>query len=244
MADGAAAGVARTVWWGLRETRGADACAAGAAPRAARGGGGAGPGAGGRDVADPSGGGGSHGGRGSGGERGRGGSREGGHDGAGAGAASGRGDYRAGDHDLAERRLHRDPGDPVGVGGDVSGPVQDLRSPGDRGSFHRRDMLGVFADYRDAGHHLADGLGTGNIAVLGTAPALAGTSGANALVTDAASYAAAAYSSTGQTGTGLYLSLNCAYPPPRRPPRVSLLSGVEGIGTAGGRERAGRPVVH
>ena len=47
-------------------------------------------------------------------------------------------------------------------------------------------MLGVAADHGDAGHHLATVLGTGNIAVLGTAPALAGTSGANALVKDAA----------------------------------------------------------
>jgi RHS repeat-associated protein len=77
-------------------------------------------------------------------------------------------------------------------------------------------------------------LGTGNIAVLGTAPALAGTSGANALVKDAASYATATYSSTGQTGTGLYLSLNCAYSATSSATAVSLLNGVQGIGTAGG----------
>ena len=77
-------------------------------------------------------------------------------------------------------------------------------------------------------------LGTGNIAVLGTAPALAGTSGANALVKDAASYATATYSSTGQTGTGLYLSLNCAYSATSSATAVNLLNGVQGIGTAGG----------
>jgi len=50
---------------------------------------------------------------------------------------------------------------------------------------------------------------TGNLAVLGTAPARPGTSGANALIADAVGYAAQ-QPSTG-TATGLYLSLNCGY---------------------------------
>jgi RHS repeat-associated protein len=75
---------------------------------------------------------------------------------------------------------------------------------------------------------------TGHVAVLGTAPAAAGTSAANTLVTDAAGYAAAGYSSASQTGTGLYLSLNCAYKTQGTPTAVALLNGVEGIGTAGG----------
>src|SRR5712691_4287795 len=51
----------------------------------------------------------------------------------------------------------------------------------------------------------------GNVAVLGTAPVLPGTSAANSLITGAAEYAAAGYSSQNQTGTGLYVSLNCDY---------------------------------
>ena len=70
--------------------------------------------------------------------------------------------------------------------------------------------------------------------MLGTAPAQAGTSASNALVRDAAEYATAAYSSTGPSGTGLYLSLNCAYSTHLAATAVSLLNGVEGIGTAGG----------
>ena len=75
---------------------------------------------------------------------------------------------------------------------------------------------------------------SGNVAVLGTAPALAGTSGANALIKDAAGYAAAGYSSSGPSGTGLYLSLNCDYSTAPAGTAVSLLNGVENIQTAGG----------
>jgi RHS repeat-associated protein len=75
---------------------------------------------------------------------------------------------------------------------------------------------------------------SGNIAVLGTAPAMPGTSGADALITDAAAYAAADYDSSTSTGTGLYLSLNCGYSAAASGTDVSLLSQVEGIGTAGG----------
>jgi RHS repeat-associated protein len=86
-----------------------------------------------------------------------------------------------------------------------------------------------------------DALGTtwqsavsGNVAVLGTAPAAAGTSAADTLVTDAAGYAAAGYSSSAQTGTGLYVSLNCEDALTSSPVAVSFMGGVEGIGTAGG----------
>ena len=75
---------------------------------------------------------------------------------------------------------------------------------------------------------------SGNVAVLGTAPALPGTSGSKALITDAAEYAAAGYSASGSTGTGLYLSLNCGYSSAPAGTAVGLLAGVEGIGTAGG----------
>src|SRR5450755_340073 len=80
---------------------------------------------------------------------------------------------------------------------------------------------------------------TGHVAVLGTAPAAAGTSAANTLVKDAAGYAAAGYSSSGQAGTGLYLSLNCAYAAQTTAMAVGLLNGVEGIGAAGGVTAAG-----
>jgi RHS repeat-associated protein len=75
---------------------------------------------------------------------------------------------------------------------------------------------------------------TGDVSVLGTAPALAGTSGANTLIADAASYAAAGWSSSAKTGTGLYESLNCEYSTAAKGTAVPLLNGVEGIGTAGG----------
>ncbi|HEY1621074.1 MAG TPA: DUF6531 domain-containing protein [Streptosporangiaceae bacterium] len=75
---------------------------------------------------------------------------------------------------------------------------------------------------------------TGNMAVLGTAPALAGTSGADTLITDAVGYAAAGYSSSAGTGTGLYESLNCEYSSSAAGTSVPLLNGVEGIGTTGG----------
>jgi RHS repeat-associated protein len=91
----------------------------------------------------------------------------------------------------------------------------------------------------------SDALGTtwqgavsGNIAVLGTAPAAAGTSGANALVTDSVGYAVAGFNSSqsgsGSSGTGLYVSLNCAYSTASAATTVPLLTGVEGIGAQGG----------
>jgi RHS repeat-associated protein len=91
----------------------------------------------------------------------------------------------------------------------------------------------------------SDALGTtwqaavnGNIAVLGTAPAAAATTGANTLVTGSAEYAAAGWNSSGSgstsSGTGLYLSLNCAYSTDTTSTAVSLLDGVETIGAEGG----------
>jgi RHS repeat-associated protein len=78
----------------------------------------------------------------------------------------------------------------------------------------------------------------GNLAVLGTAPALPGTTAANTLITDAAKYAAAGFNSansgTPTSGTGLYESLNCEYSTAAAGTSVPLLAGVEGIGTAGG----------
>ncbi|HET7013040.1 MAG TPA: RHS repeat-associated core domain-containing protein [Streptosporangiaceae bacterium] len=75
---------------------------------------------------------------------------------------------------------------------------------------------------------------TGNLAVIGTAPALAGTAGANALIADAVSYAAAGWSSSAQAGTGLYESLNCEYSTTTTASTVSVLNGVEGTGKTGG----------
>jgi RHS repeat-associated protein len=75
---------------------------------------------------------------------------------------------------------------------------------------------------------------TGNVAVLGTSPALPGTPGADGLISDAIGYAAAGYSSSAGAGTGLYVSLNCEYSTVAAGTDVSLLDGVEGIGTAGG----------
>ena len=87
----------------------------------------------------------------------------------------------------------------------------------------------------------SDALGTnwqaavgGNVALIGTAPALPGTAGANTLITDAVNYAAAGYSSSAQTGTGLYVSLNCEYSAATAGTSVPLLNGVESIGTNGG----------
>jgi RHS repeat-associated protein len=68
----------------------------------------------------------------------------------------------------------------------------------------------------------------GNVAVLGTAPAAAGTPAANNLITDAVAYAGSG------SGTGLYVSLNCGYKTAAAKTAVSLLNGVEGIGAAGG----------
>jgi hypothetical protein len=73
---------------------------------------------------------------------------------------------------------------------------------------------------------------SGNVAVLGTAPAAAGTTAANNLVTASVGYAAAKYASG--AGTGLYVSLNCEYTTAAAKTAVPLLAGVEGIGTAGG----------
>src|SRR5580658_909359 len=91
----------------------------------------------------------------------------------------------------------------------------------------------------------SDALGTawqaavnGNVAVLGTAPALPGTTAANSLITDSAGYAAAGWNSANSggntSGTGLYVSLNCEYATAAAGTDVSLLDGVEGIGTDGG----------
>jgi hypothetical protein len=78
----------------------------------------------------------------------------------------------------------------------------------------------------------------GNVAVLGTAPALPGTADADALITDSAGYAAAGWNPAGSgsstSGTGLYVSLNCEYSAAAAGTGVSLLNGVEGIGAAGG----------
>ncbi len=79
----------------------------------------------------------------------------------------------------------------------------------------------------------------GKIAVLGTAPALAGSAGSASVVTDAISYAAT-QPSTGSS-TGLYVSLNCQDSSSTTTPvTVSLLNGVEGTGTAGGLKAAGQ----
>jgi RHS repeat-associated protein len=72
----------------------------------------------------------------------------------------------------------------------------------------------------------------GNVALLGTAPAMPGTAGANSLITDAVGYAAAQPSSG--SVTGLYVSLNCGYSTASAGTAVSLLANVDGIGTAGG----------
>ncbi len=79
---------------------------------------------------------------------------------------------------------------------------------------------------------------TGNVAVLGTAPEAAaknagsGETGADTLITDSVEYAAAAYNSSAQTGTGLYVSLNCGYDTATSESAVGLLTGVDGIGSS------------
>lgn len=75
---------------------------------------------------------------------------------------------------------------------------------------------------------------TGTVAVLGTAPAAAGTAAATTLVDAAVGYAGSRYTSSSSTGTGLYISLNCEYKSASAKTAVPLLSGVEGIGAAGG----------
>jgi RHS repeat-associated protein len=64
---------------------------------------------------------------------------------------------------------------------------------------------------------------TGNVAVIGTAPAFAGVSGAP-LIKDASAYALAG------SGTGLYVSLNCEYSGASAGTSVPLLAGVDGGG--------------
>jgi RHS repeat-associated protein len=64
---------------------------------------------------------------------------------------------------------------------------------------------------------------TGNMAVLGTAPVFAGSSG-GALVKDALAYAVSG------PGTGLYVSLNCEYASAAAGTGVPLLAGVDGGG--------------
>jgi RHS repeat-associated protein len=77
-----------------------------------------------------------------------------------------------------------------------------------------------------------EGWVTGNVAVLGTAPARPGTSGANALIANTVGYAAQQPPSGAVTG--LYLSLNCGYASAAAGTAVALLAGVDGIGIAGG----------
>jgi RHS repeat-associated protein len=76
-----------------------------------------------------------------------------------------------------------------------------------------------------------EGWVNGNVAVLGTAPAMPGTTGADTVITDAVGYAAA--QPTSGSVTGLYVSLNCGYKTATSGTDVSLLDGVDGIGTAG-----------
>ncbi|HEY3902470.1 MAG TPA: hypothetical protein VGM14_01010, partial [Streptosporangiaceae bacterium] len=64
---------------------------------------------------------------------------------------------------------------------------------------------------------------TGNVAVLGTAPALAGSSG-TALIGDSIGYTLAG------SGTGLYVSLNCEYASASAGTSVPLLASVDGGG--------------
>jgi RHS repeat-associated protein len=75
---------------------------------------------------------------------------------------------------------------------------------------------------------------SGNLAVIGTAPALPGTSAATTLITNSVAYAAAGWSSSSNTGTGLYLSLNCEYSTSAANTAVPLLNGVEGISSSNG----------
>jgi RHS repeat-associated protein len=75
---------------------------------------------------------------------------------------------------------------------------------------------------------------TGNLAIIGSAPALPGTSAATTLITSSVAYAAADWNSSGDTGTGLYLSLNCEYSTAAANTAVPLLDGVEGISSGNG----------
>jgi RHS repeat-associated protein len=88
---------------------------------------------------------------------------------------------------------------------------------------------------------------TGNVAVLGTAPEAAaknagsGETGADTLITDSVEYAAAAYNSSGSTGTGLYVSLNCGYDTATSGTAVGLLNGLDGIGSSASLTVQGSP---
>src|ERR1700722_15905385 len=73
---------------------------------------------------------------------------------------------------------------------------------------------------------------TGNVAVIGTAPALAG---GTALIRDAIAYAASG------SGTGLYVSLNCEYSSQPAGTPVSLLADVEGGGFTVTGQQSGCP---
>jgi RHS repeat-associated protein len=83
---------------------------------------------------------------------------------------------------------------------------------------------------------------SGNVAILGTAPALAGAAG-QSLISDAIAYAA----SGGSGKTGLYVSLNCedsgdaaGTPVGGTGSAKNWLNGVEGVGTAGGLTGTGQ----
>jgi RHS repeat-associated protein len=75
---------------------------------------------------------------------------------------------------------------------------------------------------------------TGNLAILGTAPALSGSSAANTLIADAIAYTAEGWNSSSNTGTGLYESLNCGYSTAAANTNIPLLNGVEGISSSNG----------
>ena len=80
---------------------------------------------------------------------------------------------------------------------------------------------------------------TGNISVSVPRAELPGTSSASKLITGAVEYAAAGYNSGNQTGTGLYVSLNCDYSTAAAGTPVAFLNGVEDIGTASASGQAG-----
>jgi len=75
---------------------------------------------------------------------------------------------------------------------------------------------------------------SGNLAIIGTAPALPASAAATTLITSSVAYAAARWSSSSDTGTGLYLSLNCEYSTAAANTAVPLLDGVEGISSSNG----------
>jgi len=160
-----------------------------------------------------------------------------GHRDARPGAAAERGDHRPGGHRPAERRLRGNAGHPRPVAGPDRRPVQGLR--GDRGRRpFQRVLLHLDPTTATSG---TDGIGTtwqsavtGNLAVVGTAPALPGTSAATTLITSSVAYAAAGWNSSGDAGTGLYLSLNCDYSTAAANTAVPLLDGVEGISSGNG----------